>query len=318
MWLTLAAGFAFAGPKPDDVDLNDVLRWENAAEALLDMPDGCWEWVGEAKWDWFVGRWGGSRGDAVFAGRTRDGVWGSVHLEPLGEQVLGEHAPLVEVYDAREARFAPLVGEFEGARVTVSGAAENKTEADLQKNAAAANVLRVALERFMGDAYSSDVRWDEARNGIVLHRSGALETGDRQLVEYLVFFPDGEVLPTAIDVVFPKVFHTGRFPRWTIRNAKVRIRGVISGNRVFPTSEAFSFGFGMFGFKYHGAQTVRYRRVTRCDRPTTDLRGGSAPLEPPAAPAATVAEAEVEAPETPETPAPEPPPADVEPPATAE
>src|SRR5687768_16599351 len=117
MWmvLTVAAGAAM----PPDVNLDDVLRWESAAERLLEMPGGCWEWVGEAKWDWDVGRWGGSRGDAVFAGRTRDGTWGSVHLEPMGELLEGEQAPLTPVYDATEARFAPLVGKFEGARVTV-------------------------------------------------------------------------------------------------------------------------------------------------------------------------------------------------------
>lgn len=266
MWFLLA-GVASAGPKPDSVNLDDVLSWENAAERLLEMPTGCWEWVGDAKWDWYVGRWGGSRGDAVFAGRTRDGVWGSVHLEPLGEQLIGENAPLVEVYDAKEARFAPLVGKFQGARVTVEGAGENRTEADLGRNAAAANVLRVALDRFMDDAYTSDARWDAERNGVVLHRSGTLARGDRQQVDYLVFFPDGGLLPTGIDIVFPEVFRTGRFPRWTIRDAQVHIRGAISGDRVFPTSEAFTFGFGILGFKFHGAQTVRYRRVTRCDRP---------------------------------------------------
>jgi hypothetical protein len=275
MWFLLA-DVVLAGPLPESVDLDDVLAWEGAAETLLEMPAGCWEWVGEAKWDWYVGRWGGSRGDAVFAGRTRDGTWGSVHLQPLGEQMVGEGAPLVEVYDASEARFAPLVGRFEGARVTVAGAGENQTEADLEKNAAAANVLRVALDRFMEDAYTSDTRWDESRNGVVLHRSISLAVGDRQQVDYSVFFPDGELLPSAIDVVFPKVFHTGRFPRWTIRNAEVHIRGTVNGNRVFPTSEAFTFGFGILGFKFHGAQTLRYRRVTRCDR--------SAPAEPVAPP----------------------------------
>lgn len=278
MWSFLAA-VAFAGPKPDAVDLNDVLSWESAAEILLEMPSGCWEWVGDAKWDWYVGRWGGSRGNAVFAGRTRDGTWGSVHLEPLGERLVGEDAPLVEVYDAKEARFAPLVGRFKGARVTVEGAGENKTEADLEKNAAAANVLRVALDRFMDDAYTSDARWDDERNGVVLHRSGTLAKGDKQQVDYLVFFPEGGLLPTGIDILFPEVFRTGRFPRWTIRDAAVHIRGAISGDRVFPTSEAFDFGFGILGFRFHGAQTIRYRRVTRCDRPTVapTAASGSAP-----------------------------------------
>lgn len=267
MWSFLPA-VALAGPMPENIDIQDVLAWEDAAEALLEMPDGCWEWVGEAKWDWYVGRWGGSKGNAVFAGRTRDGTWGSVHLQPMGEKLVGDDAPSIEVYDAKEARFAPLVGKFKGARVTVAGALKNKTEADLETNAAAANVLRVALDKFMSDSYTSDASWDEERNGVVLHRTGALANGDRQQVEYTVFFPDGELLPTSIDVSFPSTFRTGRFPRWTIRNAEVHIRGAVNGDRVFPTSEAFSFGFGILGMKFHGAQTVRYRRVTRCERAT--------------------------------------------------
>ncbi|MEQ1565491.1 MAG: hypothetical protein ABMA64_07635, partial [Myxococcota bacterium] len=256
MWLVLTV--AARAAMPPDVDLNDILAWENAADRLLEMPSGCWEWVGEAKWDWDVGRFGGSRGDAVFAGRTRDGTWGTVHLEPMGELLLGKDQPLAPVYDAREARFAPLVGKFEGARVTVAGAGTNQTEADLSKNAAAANVLRVALDRLADDAYTSDTRWDDARGGVVLHRQIALAEGDKQLVDYQVFFPGGGLLPTAIDLVFPETFHTGRFPRWTIRDAGVHVRGAISGDQVFPTSEAFSFGFGILGFRFHGAQTVRY------------------------------------------------------------
>lgn len=282
MWTLSVAALA---AMPPDVDLDDVLRWESAADRLLEMPDGCWEWVGEAKWDWDVGRFGGSRGDAVFAGRTREGTWGSVHLEPMGELVKGPDQPLVPTYDAREARFAPLVGKFKGARVTVAGNAENQTEADLEKNAAAASVLRVALDRVVSDAYTSEARWDDARGGVVLHRQVALAAGDKQVVDYLVFFPAGGTLPTAVDLLFPETFHTGRFPRWTIRDAQVHIRGAISGDRVFPTSEAFSFGFGIFGFKFHGAQTVRYRRVSRCALPPTAAVAPEPAPEPAPAPA---------------------------------
>jgi hypothetical protein len=288
MWLALT--LASAAAAPPDVDLNDILRWESGAERLLDMPSGCWEWVGEAKWDWDVGRFGGSKGDAVFAGRTRDGTWGSVHLEPMGELLQGPDQPLVEVYDAKEARFAPLVGKFKGARVTVDGAdpsrpGVNRTEADLEQNAAAANVLRVALDRLTSDAYTSDARWDDERHGVILHREVALAEGDKDLVDYEVFFPDGGTLPTAVDLVFPSKFHTGRFPRWTIHDATVHVRGAINGDRVFPTSEAFSFGFSIFGLHFHGAQTVRYRRVSRCPVPAPAAPTAPAPTASSAPPA---------------------------------
>src|SRR5688500_3024112 len=104
---------------PPDVDLADVGRWEDAADRLLAPPPGGGEWVGEVAWDWDVGRVGGSRGSAVFAGRTVEGVWGSILLRPLGELVREESGETVRVYDAREARFAPLVGRFQGGQVTV-------------------------------------------------------------------------------------------------------------------------------------------------------------------------------------------------------
>lgn len=262
MWLFSVALAAM----PPHVDLDDVGRYEDNAERLLDMPRGCWEWVGEARWDWDVGRWGGSRGTAIFAGQTQDGLWDDVALEPMGELVRERrHDQVRRVYDAKEARFAPLVGRFKGARVTVAGqGGRNRTEADLEENAEAANILREALSRVSGDAYTSYLEWDDARQGVVLHRSVSLAPSDSQQVEFVVFFPDGGDLPTSLDLLFPSKFRTGRLPRWTIRDAQVHIRGAISGGRVFPTSEAFTFGFGIFGFRFHGAQTVRYRKVTRC------------------------------------------------------
>jgi hypothetical protein len=265
MWILATAAIA---AMPPGVDLDDIGRWEDNAELLLDLPQGCWEWVGEARWDWDVGRWGGSRGNAVFVGRTREGTWGSVHLEPQGEITRDGRDPEVRVYDATEARFAPLVGEFLGARVTVASAGgRNRTEADLAENAEAANILREALSRVTGEAYSSSVAWDDTRGGVVLHRSVSLAKGDRQQIDFSVFFPDGGTLPTSLDLKFPTTFRTGRLPRWTIRDAEVHVRGVVSRGEVFPTSEAFTFGFGIFGFRFHGAQTVKYRRVTRCPPP---------------------------------------------------
>ncbi|MEQ1508697.1 MAG: hypothetical protein ABMB14_41100 [Myxococcota bacterium] len=267
---------------PPEVNLEDLGPWEDNAERLLDLPDGCWEWVGEAKWDWDVGRWGGSRGDAVFAGQTAEGTWGDVALSPMGE-LRREKGDLVavRVYDAKEARFAPLVGKFRGARVTVSGGlGRNKTEADLAENAEAANVLREALARVSGDAYSSYAEWDDGRGGVVLHRAVSLAPRDSQQIDFQVFFPRGGTLPTQLDLRFPDTFRTGKLPRWTIREAEVHVRGAIKGDEVFPTSEAFTFGFGILGFRFHGAQTVRYRRVTRCYIPQGPL------LEPVPGPAA--------------------------------
>lgn len=251
---------------PPEVDLQDVERWEENADRLLAPPDGCWEWVGEVSWAWDVGRFGGSRGDAVVAGRTTDGLWGTMWLRPEGEERWDRREEPVHVYDAREARFAPLVGRLTGARVRVAGPdGEPLGEAMADENAEAANVLHRALDRLSGDVVSSWAEWDDERGGVVLHRAIPLEdggAGDEILAH--VFFPDGGVLPTALDLEFPEEFRTGRLPRWTIRDARVQVRGVARDGQVYPSAEAFSFGFGVFGLRFTGAQTIAWKRIAAC------------------------------------------------------
>lgn len=261
MWALSAVALAGA---PAGVDLEDLDRWEDAAEHILDLPDGCWEWVGEASWDWDVGRFGSSRGDVAFAALTRDGEWSEVELKPLGEVVRERRSDVELLQYSQDPRFAPLVGRLKGARVTVAGAPVDAEETKLDENAESSNVLRRVLDRLSGDAYTSWAEWDEPRGGVVLHRSLPLAEGSKEEVAVQVFFPNGDATPSALDVAFPATFAAGRLPRWTIRDAEVHVRAAVSGGRVFPSSEAFKFGFGVLGFRFTGAQTVVYRRVTRC------------------------------------------------------
>jgi hypothetical protein len=259
-WLTARAAM------PADVDLNDVLRWEDHADDLTVLPAGCWEWVGDAAWNWDVGRFGGSRGDAVFVGRTTDGHWGSLALQPLGEERReGKDLP-IRVYDVREARFAPLSGNLVGSRVTVSSpTGPSSGDAGMEENAEASNVLREALEHVGAGSAASYVVWDEARSGVVLHRAIAMDGPGT--IDATVFFPNGGTVPTSVDLVFPETFRTGSFPKWTIRDAVVHLSGVAHGGEAFPASESFSFGFSFLGWHFHGAQTVRYRHAERCAPP---------------------------------------------------
>jgi len=265
---------------PAEVDLNDVLRWEDHAEDLLDMPEGCWEWVGEASWNWDVGRFGGSRGDAVFVGRTEDGHWGSLVLQPLGEERReGKDLP-VRVYDVREARFAPLTGSLVGSKVTVTTVdGRTSDEAGMDENAEASNMLRTTLERLGAGSSSSWVEWDEARGGVVLHRAVSLDGAAD--VDAAVFFPGGGTVPTAVDLTFPETFRAGSFPKWTIRNAEVHLRGQAHAGQAFPESETFSFEFALLGWRFTGAQTVKYLHTKRCPAPPAPE---TAPEAPPATP----------------------------------
>ncbi|MBX2800558.1 MAG: hypothetical protein KTR31_22960 [Myxococcales bacterium] len=271
MWATLSS-FAFVAAVsaptaahanvPPNVDLDDIDHWEQAAEEILDLPRGCWEWVGQASWDWRTGPFT-SRGDAVFAGKTDNGIWGEVHLQPLGELLQDRRGTTTRVFEHEDARFAPLVGRLRGGRVVVSG---DEDGAAMVEGAEAINVLRSALHRIGGDAFTSWAEWDGARGGVVLHRSIPLAKGRAEEIDVSIFFPSGGDVPSLLDVNFPVKFRTGKWPRSrTVRDAEVHVRGLVRGNVVYPSSEAFRFEYRVLGFRYHGAQTVVYKRISRCE-----------------------------------------------------
>ena len=284
MW-ALASALALAAPPPN-VDLEDIDMWEDAAERLLDLPTGCWEWVGQASWDWRTGRYS-TRGDAVFAGKTDNGLWGEVHLQPLGELLEDRRGNVARVYERRQARFTPLVGKLRGGRMVVAGDEQGRA---LVEGAEAVNVLRNAIRRISGDAFTSWAAWDDARGGVVLNRSIPLAAGRAEEIDVAIFFPSGGPVPSYLDVTFPAKFRTGRWPGWSVRDAEVHVRGLIRGNVVYPSSEAFRFDYRFLGFKYHGAQTVVYKRITRCELPISEASLVMPTLQQPVDAAAAEAE----------------------------
>lgn len=266
MWTSLLLWSTALAAMPPEVDLTRLDTWDGAAEQLLDGPPGCWEIVGKASWSWDLGRFGGSRGDAVFAGRLTDGTWSEVHLAPLGEVVRDRKGQELQVY-AKEARFAPLVGKLAGRRITVA-TDEEKVEVDASEQAEASNVLRSTLERVSGQAITSWAEWDDLAGAVVLHR--AVPIGDRARApeaEVAASFPGGGSLANALDVVFPERFKDGRWPnRFTIRGAEAHLRGTVVAGMVFPASEAFQFEFGLLGWWGSGAQTIEYTQIKACPR----------------------------------------------------
>lgn len=252
---------------PAGIDLEAVDRWDGLAEQLLDGPPGCWEVVGRASWNWDIGRFGGNRGDAVFAGRLTDGEWSEVHLAPLGEIQRERRKTEIRVY-AEEARFAPLMGRIDGARITVASDAE-EVEVEAEEQAQASNVVRRTLDRIGGSAITSWAQWNDQAGGVVLHRMIPLGDGARADEAHVeVFFPGGQERPTSIDIDFPETFGSGSWPRrFKIRGAEAHLRGVVAGDHVFPASEAFRFDFGILGWWGSGAQTIVYEQIKPCPMP---------------------------------------------------
>lgn len=286
MWW-LAASLALAAV-PSSVDLEELDLWEDGADRLLDGPEGCWEIVGQATWDWDVGRFGGSRGGAVFVGRLHDGVWSEVHLRSLGEvrREPGRKGREVLQY-AQEPRFAPLVGSLEGGRITVSGG-EGSAEVEVERDpgdGAAENLVRNVLRELGGRVDTAWTQWDDARQAVVLHRSVPIGEGaNAPEARVEVVFPGGQPLPDAMTVRFPERFFRGTLPRIRIEDAVVEVRGRISQGSIFPTSEAFRFDFGFLGMRFSGAQTITYKSAVRCpgDRALAVPLAAPEPLPEPA------------------------------------
>src|SRR5688572_10107263 len=147
-------------------------------------------------------------------------------------------------------------------------------------------MLREALDQIGGDASASWVEWDDIRGGVVLHRTFPIEQDPREEVAVAIFFPGGGLAPTSLDVAFPESFKQGRFPKWTVRDARISMRAHVANNRVYPSSEAFSFNASCLGFHFSGAQTVQYRHAARCPvpPPVPAPTPEAAPEAPPAAP----------------------------------
>jgi len=228
---------------------------------MLNGTAGCWELVGHAKWNWRFGRFGETRGEAVFAGRLEEGVWTDFHIEPLGEISRRRRQEERLVY-GDERRFAPLVGKLMTSgkpEKAKRGAERNETSEEPR------NVLRRTLDEIGSLVSTSWASWDNERSGVVYHTSVPLGGGGRAPeVTLEAFFPNGGNWATELDVVFPERFHLERRFSPLVHDANVQLRARIHDNRVFPTGESFRFGFRVLGIGMSGAQSIDYTHASRC------------------------------------------------------
>ena len=302
---------ALAGA-PANVDLNDLDHFELQAEAFLDGPPGCWEVVGKAVWDWDFGRFGLSRGSAVFASTLDDGVWGDFHIEPMGE-TNRERKTLAETTTYRyEMRFSPLFGKLHE-DIEVSNEPqpielpaqlqrrdpkeEAREERQRERHEARrqrqrerrdddfpdgpTNVLRWGLDRLSGNsAVTSWTQWDEEQRSVLLFRGVPIEDSANKEAEQIVRFPDGQ-MPDAMDVIFPDSWFAGTLPRVRVIDAEAHLRTRPSGSMLFPTRSAFKADMGVFGFRFSGAQSIAYKSFRPCQ---IEELGPELPEDPTAVP----------------------------------
>lgn len=252
LWGVLAV--ALATELPDDPAV-----YEQAAPRLLAGPRGCWELVGRATWNWQFGRFGESRGDALFAGRLDGGEWKGWYLQALGEvERRGAEGPRT-VYRA-ENRFAPLVGRIQGGRGGVTN--DNSVKPEKSAEASPSNILKEALAELGGGVSSVYTRLDG--DDVILDESVPLDGSRSKDYSVQTRFPKGEPVPTAMDVVFPESFHLKAFPNPKVEGAGAQVRGRLVDGELVPTAEAFHMNVQALGFTISGAQTIQYTHAERC------------------------------------------------------
>lgn len=286
---SLLIGLALAGP-PEGVDLEDTARWEDGVDAMLDGPAGCWEVVGRATWNHDFGRFYATRGDAAFVGKLVDGVWTDFAVQPMGEVRKEVRKRERTVYDAEQS-FFPLLGRIEprkrgsededkkrkkskkadeegpSVEVSVAGDAGGET--------VAVNALRESLNDMSEQVEYSWAEWDDEAQAVVLERVVPLKRAGNTEARVRAVFPEGGAAPTRMTVTFPESFMTQSTPAARVQDAVVQLRGRVVDRQVFPSAEAFSVGIGVFGFRFHMAQTIRYTHVNVCASPPAVSEGVS-------------------------------------------
>ena len=253
VWLIAAA---LAAP-PDGVLPEEVGQWAPYWSSIQDGPSGCWEVTGAASWDWDLGRFGITKGGAAFVGRMEDGVWQDFAIRSLGETNERPGTPPVRFYPHESMHFAPMVG-----RLSPEIFDQDRLED---------NILEQMLDTLGGPVTTTWSEWNEARQGILLHRSVPVGSGERAEGMLTVLFPDAGTLPTELDLTLDQSFALPDHPAVRIRSGEVHVRGRVVEGQTWPSSEAFSFAASVFGYRVWGAQTIRYQAFRPC--------GGASELE---------------------------------------
>jgi len=231
------------------------------SDALLDGPTGCWEVVGRSTWSHDFGRWGATRGDAAFVGRTEDGVWGELYLRPLGEvqrQRRSNTEDRAALY-AAEPRFTPLSGRVRGLAVRLDRQRQLRITRSSDRRVQPVNTARDVIDALTGDVETFELVPET--DGWTLRR--AREAGrDAVLIES--HYATGDSLPTLWTLTIPAPYRHGPLGVVRVQDLDARIRGRIEGDRVFPQAESLRFELRLAGITVRAAQTLDYTSWSPC------------------------------------------------------
>ena len=261
---------AVAAPPPG-VDPDAVDRWADAAQRLLAGPTGCWELAGEVELVLAgyvpASRWTGSgrrdhRFAGTFEGRIEDGRW--TRLAYRASAVDGELDLDVPMF--------PMVGRIDPAvveRLPAPGAAPDADDSSSTVSVEAGsgeavNTLQRVLDELEPDTATSYAEWSDALGAVKLYEDFPLSDKVRDLVTLTTVFPGGGP-PTSLDVVFPKRVKVGDgWPKATLFDAQMHLRGQVVGQDTLPALESVSVGIAVLGFTVGYEQKLTYRTARRC------------------------------------------------------
>lgn len=256
----LSAIAALAGAEVPDLD--DPAGWEAAAPALQAGPPGCYEVVGRASWRHDLGRWGATRGDAVFAGRLEDGVWGGLRVWPTGEVTERRGEEGTETF-AEAVRFAPMIGRVRGLQVMLDDDRELVVRRSRDARIDPVNTVEDVLGRLSDDVETSWVTWDAEAGAVVLERTTVAGRSEAE-VRTRTRFPEGGLVADAVDVELIGTYvHRGFVPA-RVDALEVHLRAHVDGDRALPAAEAVRFELALPLVRLVAAQTIEYTHVSPC------------------------------------------------------
>jgi hypothetical protein len=250
MWWLLAAAFAAA---PDGVMAEDAESWVSHAEVLRSGPEGCFEVVGRATWDWDLGKRGGTRGSAAFVGKYEDGVWLDMLIKSLGEDTWRRNDVPVRVYPHGEMTFAPLVGTIP----QVFGEARGQSFIeDIVKD------ITHALDTSESYPWSE---WSDDKQAVVLHQVVPFGTDGRGPEATIdAYFPQGDTVPQHLSIEVGSISGVSGWRGAKVRRVSGHVRGVLIDDVVFLTVESLSFEATSPRATLIGSQTIRYLTYRAC------------------------------------------------------
>ncbi len=269
MLLVLLTALSLGAPTRELLD--DIPRWEDGQDALLDGPAGCWDLQGDVKQvmtlhqppDFFSS----ARNESfpmtgTIRGRLVDGIW-------TGELVQDVKADGHEL--ELEVPVYPLFGsrpenevKTDNQELSISiGDGSTKMSGSIGQSV---NILREAVDAFSGSVETSLAQWDEEQKAVLLLREMPLSDNDNRRIEVTVRFPDGQATADRVDVVWPKLVKVGEWPfKVKLRDAQMHAVGHPHGDIMLPWAESLSLVAGAMGYTVGFEQTVTWRKATPCD-----------------------------------------------------